>query len=139
MVDGDWDRLRAFVIRDRDAAAYDTQRKFAEAIGVSEKSVNNFESGRNRMRRGTLSRVETVLNWVPGSAQVVLNGGEPSYGQRPTTPRIEVDPLRDETEREIWKLVKIIGEDVAWQHIDERRERLSEEERQRRAEDDDIA
>lgn len=132
MVDGDWARLRAYVIRDRDAAGYDTQRKFAEAIGVSDKSVNNFEAGRNRMRRGTLSRVETVLGWVPGSAQVVLNGGEPSYFSEQSI-SVEFDRrlvLLDATENEMWD-IGIEGklpEERIWWRIFRRRKRNAEEE-----------
>lgn len=123
MVDGDWDSLRSFVIRDRTAAGF-TQQKFADQLRISVKSVNSFEAGRSRMRRSTLSRVETVLGWVTGSVQVVLNGGEPSYAQR----RTEAD-LRDDTERDMWELGRESGHplDRVWWHIDQRRERLARE------------
>lgn len=92
------------------------------------------ESHLRRIRRGDIEitelaaqQIEEALDWQPGSVHAILAGGLPTT----KPPRIEVDPLRDETEREIWRFVKIVGEDIAWQHIDERRERLSEEDRQR--------
>lgn len=118
MVDGDWDRLRAFVIRDRDEAGY-TQQTFADAVGVTVKSINNFENGRTRMRRGTLSRVETVLRWVPGSAQVVLNGGQPSKQLR----RSDRDKPIDHVEIKMLTLIGQLTEEEVWQMIDLRRAR----------------
>lgn len=55
-----------------------TQLELAERAGVSESTIQNLEAGRQYTRRPpSLSRVEAALGWAPGSADIVLDGGEP--------------------------------------------------------------
>jgi transcriptional regulator with XRE-family HTH domain len=56
-----------------------TQRQAAEACGVSDRTFIRIEKGTSPLARDlTLSRLDEGLEWEPGSAQRVLDGGEPT-------------------------------------------------------------
>lgn len=74
----DWKRL-AEAIKEARQALRLTQVDLAHAAGVSESTVQNLEAGESRTRIPTsLPKVERALNWSEGSAQAVLEGGEPA-------------------------------------------------------------
>ncbi|MFD9567709.1 helix-turn-helix domain-containing protein [Streptomyces sp. NPDC059994] len=84
----DWARLAAAIVARRDEMDY-TQVGLAEAAGVSEATVQNLESGRERKRLpSSLPKVEQALGWAPGSGEAVLAGGDPT-----PQPRTQAAPL----------------------------------------------
>jgi transcriptional regulator with XRE-family HTH domain len=74
----DWERLAAAVEAAREAKSL-TQVALAEAAGVSESTVQNLESGKERTRvPASLPKVERALGWAPGSGEAILDGGDPT-------------------------------------------------------------
>lgn len=72
-----------------------TQVALAEKAGVSESTIQNLESGRERTRvPASLYRVERALGWAPGSGERVLEGGDPEEQQEETAPPPSDLPLR---------------------------------------------
>ncbi|WP_405769156.1 helix-turn-helix domain-containing protein [Actinacidiphila glaucinigra] len=83
-MDQDWARLARAIRRAREGrlmgnGAHMTQQDLATAAGVSESTVQNLEDeNRTYTRRPvTLPRIEAALGWGPGSADLVLAGGDP--------------------------------------------------------------
>lgn len=74
-----WDRLGRAVEARRLSAALDyaTQEQLATKVGISRRTLTTLESG-GRIRRSTLLLIESALGWAKGSADAVLNGGEPT-------------------------------------------------------------
>lgn len=74
----DWDRL-AGAIRERRQALGMTQQQLADAAGVTRTTIKNLEGARQPTKRlpSSIAAVEQVLGWAPGSARIVLDGGEP--------------------------------------------------------------
>lgn len=74
----DWDRLGAEVARRRGHLGYTSRREFAEATGFPQKTLSDLETHkRENFDRSTLGRLDRALRWQPGSAQAVLDGGDP--------------------------------------------------------------
>lgn len=57
---------------------YRTQREFAEALGVSRRTVAALERGEHPMSDDTVAAVERVLGWSPGSVDAILAGKQPT-------------------------------------------------------------
>lgn len=77
-MDADWERLANAVRQRREALGF-TQAQLAEAAGVTDTTIGNLEGGRKFKRPpASLPGVEQALGWTPGSARVVLAGGEPA-------------------------------------------------------------
>jgi hypothetical protein len=55
------------------------RRAFAEATGVTERTLGKLENGQ-RVSPSTLGMVENRLGWAPGSCRRILAGGEPNVG-----------------------------------------------------------
>jgi hypothetical protein len=55
------------------------RRAFAEATGVTERTLGKLENGQH-VSPSTLGMVENRLGWTPGSCRRVLAGGEPKVG-----------------------------------------------------------
>ncbi|MFJ2399783.1 helix-turn-helix transcriptional regulator [Streptomyces xanthochromogenes] len=73
----DWARLAEAVEAARIELGM-TQVDLAQAAGVSEGTIQNLESGKDRPRFPTsLPRVERALKWAPGSGDAVFSGGDP--------------------------------------------------------------
>ena len=73
----DWQRLADSIEAAR-AARGMTQVQLAEAAGVSESTIQNLESGKDRSRLPhSLPKIERVLGWKEGSGKAVLDGGTP--------------------------------------------------------------
>lgn len=74
----DWQRL-ADVIRGELAKRGWTQQDLADRAGIDIKTVSLLLNAhpRSRLPR-TIPQIEAALNWEPGSARAVLEGGEPT-------------------------------------------------------------
>jgi transcriptional regulator with XRE-family HTH domain len=78
-----WLSLGEHVRRER-AQRRQTQQEFAQAIGLSVRTLGSIEAGTgNRYDRVTRDVIEWALGWAPGSIELVVQGGQP---------RVEVDP-----------------------------------------------
>jgi transcriptional regulator with XRE-family HTH domain len=55
------------------------RRAFAEATGVTERTLGKLENGQ-RVSPSTLGMVENRLEWAPGSCRRILAGEEPNVG-----------------------------------------------------------
>lgn len=76
-----WARLGEWIALRRKQLGMD-QRELAEAAGVSENTVSNYERGRVPARGKVPAgyyRVEKALQFAKGSIEEVLNGGEPGF------------------------------------------------------------
>lgn len=77
MADEPWKRLAKAVRRRRDGLGL-TQVQLANKADVSEPTIRTLERGeKESYRRPTLRAVELALDWMPGSVDAVLDGGEP--------------------------------------------------------------
>jgi transcriptional regulator with XRE-family HTH domain len=75
----DWRRLADYVVARRVELGMRDRRAFAEATGVTERTLGKLEKGQ-RVSASTLGMVENELGWAPGSCRRVLAGGEPNAG-----------------------------------------------------------
>jgi transcriptional regulator with XRE-family HTH domain len=79
-------------IRTRRGALRLTQAELGSQVGVSVKTVNNWETARTGApRAGTASALERALQWRAGSIRDVLLGGEPTVTEENSGPAPEVD------------------------------------------------
>jgi transcriptional regulator with XRE-family HTH domain len=72
----DWPRLAVYVASARQDAGFSTVRSFADALGITERTLGNLERGR-RVSRETLLTVARAVGWTPDSPRKILAGGEP--------------------------------------------------------------
>lgn len=79
MAGEDWWRLADYVIARRVELGMRDRRAFAEATGVTERTLGKLENGQ-RVSPSTLGMVENRLGWAPGSCRRILAGGEPNVG-----------------------------------------------------------
>jgi hypothetical protein len=79
MAGEDWMRLADYVIARRVELHMRDRRAFAEATGVTDRTLGKLENGQ-RVSASTLGVVENQLGWAPGSCRRILAGGEPSAG-----------------------------------------------------------
>lgn len=90
MAGEDWRRLADYVVARRVELRMKDRRAFAEATGVTERTLGKLENGQ-RVSPSTLGVVENLLGWTPGSCRRVLAGGEPNVrpnrAMRSTTTR----------------------------------------------------
>src|SRR5262249_60742277 len=77
MADEEWQRLADYVVARRVELGMRDRRAFAEATGVTERTLGKLENGQ-RVSPSTLGMVENHLGWAPGSCRRLLAGGEPS-------------------------------------------------------------
>ena len=77
MVGEDWQRLADYVVARRVELGMRDRRAFAEATGVTERTLGKLENGQ-RVSPSTLGMVENRLGWAPGSCRRILAGGEPN-------------------------------------------------------------
>jgi hypothetical protein len=81
MAGEDWWRLADYVIARRVELGMRDRRAFAEASGVTERTLGKLENGQS-VSPSTLGMVENRLGWAPGSCRRILAGGEPSLGSQ---------------------------------------------------------
>jgi len=79
----DWLRLADYVVARRVELGMRDRRAFAQATGVTERTIGKLENGQ-RVSPSTLAMVENRLGWAPGSCRRILAGGEPTV---PSTDR----------------------------------------------------
>lgn len=79
MAGEDWQRLADYVIARRVELNMRDRRAFAEATGVTDRTLGKLENGQ-RVSASTLGVVENHLGWAPGSCRRILAGGEPDTG-----------------------------------------------------------
>ncbi|WP_145499216.1 helix-turn-helix domain-containing protein [Streptomyces sp. CFMR 7] len=86
-----WTRLGTKIREAREAQGF-SRKALSELSGVSEKSIQVAEEGREPRARWpqSLSLIEAGLGWAKGSMEHVLDGGEPSLEMR-DVPLFEVD------------------------------------------------
>lgn len=71
-----------------------SQKRLAELAGVSARSIQNLESGKNWPLAKNRPAIERALQWEPGSLDAIRNGGEPTELQQPPeTPPVVKQPL----------------------------------------------
>lgn len=74
-------------MRGRADAGYRTRPQFAEALGISERTIGNLERGKS-VSDNTLVAVERLLGWKAGSVDDILDRhGEPTMANA-----VEPDP-----------------------------------------------
>jgi hypothetical protein len=79
MAGEDWRRLADYVIARRVELGMRDRRAFAEATGVTDRTLGKLENGQ-RVSASTLGIAENRLGWAPGSCRRILAGGEPGTG-----------------------------------------------------------
>jgi Helix-turn-helix len=72
----DWRRLADYVVARRVYLGMRDRRAFAEATGVTDRTLGKLENGQ-QVSPSTLGVVENQLGWGPGSCRRILAGGEP--------------------------------------------------------------
>jgi hypothetical protein len=87
----DWQRLADYVVARRVELGMRDRRAFAEASGVTERTLGKLENGQ-RVSPSTLGMVENRLGWAPGSCRRTLAGGEPDVGSPDRGPAEYEDP-----------------------------------------------
>ena len=75
----DWLRLADYVVAGRVELGMRDRRAFAQATGVTERTIGKLENGQ-QVSPTTLAMVEIRLGWAPGSCRQILAGGEPTVG-----------------------------------------------------------
>ncbi|MEV4052988.1 hypothetical protein AB0J55_17530 [Amycolatopsis sp. NPDC049688] len=113
----DWTRLAAYVIRHRQDLGYNTTKAFADATGLSYKTVLRVERAEKPVGRDTLSVLEKHLRWKPGSATAILHGGEPASEETAGVSPTALAELRAASRADldrVYTLVEVVlGRDVA--------------------------
>lgn len=111
----DWPRLGAYVLREaNDHKGVGTVLGIARESKVSTKTVRKLIKGQP-VRRDTLLAIESWLDWLPGSMDAVLRGGEPSRSQKQDMGAAErllrqrSPELRDQIERDMWETLATIS------------------------------
>jgi hypothetical protein len=100
----DWQRLADYVVARRVELGMRDRRAFAEATGVTERTLGKLENGQH-VSPSTLGMVENRLGWAPGSCRRVLGGGEPAAGP-PDPGREEREEREDPT---LWHIASTPG------------------------------
>lgn len=82
----DWNRLADYVITGRVRRGLD-RRAFADHLTkvgfpVTERTLGTLESGKS-VSISTVAAVEIGLDWEPGSARAILQGGSPTPSEDP--------------------------------------------------------
>jgi transcriptional regulator with XRE-family HTH domain len=73
-----WQRVGVRVLERRRERGFRTQRDFAEALGVSRRTVAALERGEHPVSDDTVAAVERVLGWAPGAIDDILAGKAPT-------------------------------------------------------------
>jgi Helix-turn-helix len=91
MADEDWRRLADYIVARRVELGMRDRRAFAEATGVTERTLGKLENGQ-RVSPSTLGMVENRLGWSPGSCRRILAGEEPHVASQDRRPAEYEDP-----------------------------------------------
>lgn len=104
-------RLGRYVLYKRRELGYRERQPFAEAIGLSEKTIGRLERG-ERAGPTVLSDVETFFGWKPGDADRIMNGGEPS-GETPASSAPTGRQRGTSLVEDVADLVRLLGKEEA--------------------------
>lgn len=86
----DWVRLGRHISRARVARGWNTSKALADAIGVSERTVRDFENAkRDNITPSMRAKLEPALGWEIGSIDVILAGGDPIQA-KPLEPQPDI-------------------------------------------------
>src|ERR1700689_5351274 len=96
-----WQRLADYVVARRVELGMRDRRAFAEATGVTERTLGKLENGQH-VSPSTLGMVENRLGWAPGSCRGILPGREPKGG----SPDVEHPEYEDPT---LWHIASTPG------------------------------
>ena len=100
-------RLGAYIASRRVALGYKHRKHFAHALGITDRTLDDIESGVRRARIGTYAQIENVLEWKPSSIAAILDGGEPTEIQKqPTQPPPSQSRFADVPTAEIIGLIR---------------------------------
>jgi transcriptional regulator with XRE-family HTH domain len=122
----DFNRLADYAINRRVQLGL-SRTQVAELMKMTDKTVERIELGKS-VRAGTHAALEVALEWQPGSARRVLEGGEPLLIDQPAEAKgsLRERVLRDETEEALMDVTEL-SEDNRWTKIFQRRKRLAAE------------
>lgn len=74
-----WERLARYIVARRVALGYKRRPPFADALGISLRTLGDIETGRReRYDPATVAALENTLGWTTGSVQRIIAGGEPT-------------------------------------------------------------
>jgi len=101
-----WERLGQYVVARRVQLGYKTRQPFADALGISRRTLGDIETGRrDKYELNTIAALENTLKWATGSIDDILAGGEPTpIPDIPTTNGDNATPVvaeRDEALRRV--------------------------------------
>lgn len=103
-------RLGKYVRNARIRAGYPTLSAWARHLGISDRTLGDLERGRAG-GPNTIAAVENALPWAPGSAQAILEGGEPVLIDDPPADdadeEMSIEELRDTVAQLTEQLVKL--------------------------------
>lgn len=108
-------RLADYVIARRMSLGMRDRRDLADAASLSERTVGELERAK-AVAKSTLGAVENALQWVPGSARRIMEGGEPS-GLRPEPeqkPAIVEENWDDANVQKFWSLTVTQAQRMAY-------------------------
>jgi transcriptional regulator with XRE-family HTH domain len=94
----DLPRLASYVVDARLKAGFSTRKEFADATGVTARTLGKLETASERVSSETLARVAEKLHWTPDSPALIMSGQEPVPAGTPAPPRPDVmyrHPLHD--------------------------------------------
>lgn len=99
----DYERLGDYVRSARRQSNATSRDDFADAIGVSTRTLSDIEAGklgkRREFSRDTLAAIEDYVGWYPGATRAILNGHVGGlYGDEPPTVGASVQDARTATE-----------------------------------------
>lgn len=91
-MDPNHERLLRLVREARHALGLGKQRDFVEATGLGRTTIQRFERG-ERLSDTAYRSIDWALHWIAGSCVAVLEGGNPSPLDSPTSPAEPSDRL----------------------------------------------
>jgi hypothetical protein len=89
---GNWRALADYLRWEMHHHGWSSQREFADAAGVAERTIRDLISGRNRDRiPRKIANVELAVGWPPGTARRIVDEGAAPPGY-PTAVEHDPDP-----------------------------------------------
>ncbi|MFI5934725.1 helix-turn-helix domain-containing protein [Actinoplanes sp. NPDC051494] len=82
----DTQRLATYLVARRIQLGYRHRPAFAEAAGVSLRTLSDIENGLRVPSASTIAALDQALQWQPGSVRETLAGGEPAQAKLASEP-----------------------------------------------------
>ena len=96
------ERLASFVIARRMEIGIRDRRALQRISGLSDRTIGTLERG-GTVNAATLGAIENALNWEPGSAKRILEGGEPVVkGQQAAPEPVPKRVFSDPRDQRLW-------------------------------------